>query len=132
VIEAQHAEIEVLRAAQEASAEVIRRLELRLAEVERPGLAAPVRTCGLLRRLPLYFFGEAGKDRASVPPELAVAPDDDELRGLTLRAAGLSERALRAIRDMIENARVLEGPRRRRPDPARHLRITRRERVSSA
>ena len=35
VIEAQHAEIEVLRAAQEASAEVIRRLELRLAEVER-------------------------------------------------------------------------------------------------
>ena len=35
MIEAQHAEIEVLRAAQEASAEVIRRLELRLAEVER-------------------------------------------------------------------------------------------------
>jgi transposase len=35
VIEAQHAEIEVLRAGQEASAEVIRRLELRLAEVER-------------------------------------------------------------------------------------------------
>jgi len=35
VIEAQHAEIEVLRAAQEAGAEVIRRLELRLAEVER-------------------------------------------------------------------------------------------------
>jgi hypothetical protein len=35
VIEAQHAEIEVLRSAQEASEEVIRRLELRLAEVER-------------------------------------------------------------------------------------------------
>lgn len=35
MIEAQHAEIEVLRAAQEASQEVIRRLELRLAEVER-------------------------------------------------------------------------------------------------
>jgi len=35
VIEAQHAEIEVLRAAREASQEVIRRLELRLAEVER-------------------------------------------------------------------------------------------------
>jgi transposase len=35
VIEAQHAEIEVLRSAQEASAEVIRRLELRLAEAER-------------------------------------------------------------------------------------------------
>ena len=35
MIEAQHAEIEVLRSAQEASAEVIRRLELRLAEVER-------------------------------------------------------------------------------------------------
>jgi hypothetical protein len=35
VIEAQHAEIEVLRAAQEAGQDVIRRLELRLAEVER-------------------------------------------------------------------------------------------------
>ena len=35
MIEAQHAEIEVLRSAQEAGAEVIRRLELRLAEVER-------------------------------------------------------------------------------------------------
>ena len=35
MIEAQHAEIEVLRAAQEASQDVIRRLELRLAEVER-------------------------------------------------------------------------------------------------
>jgi transcriptional regulator with XRE-family HTH domain len=58
---------------------------------------------------PLYFFGETETGRESVPPELAVALDDDELRGLTLRAAGLSERALRAIRDMIENARVLEG-----------------------
>ena len=35
MIEAQHAEIEVLRSAQEAGAEVIRRLELRLAEAER-------------------------------------------------------------------------------------------------
>ena len=35
MIEAQHAEIEVLRAAQEASQDVIRRLELRLAEVDR-------------------------------------------------------------------------------------------------
>jgi len=35
VIEAQYAEIEALRSAQEAGAEVIRRLELRLAEVER-------------------------------------------------------------------------------------------------
>jgi transcriptional regulator with XRE-family HTH domain len=58
---------------------------------------------------PLYFFEEADKGRESVPPELAVALSDDELRGLTLRAAGLSERALQAIRAMIENARVLEG-----------------------
>ena len=68
---------------------------------------------------PLYFFEEAETGRESVPPELAVALSDDELRGRTLRAAGLSERAFRAIRDMIENARVLEGPGyRRRPDPA--------------
>jgi transcriptional regulator with XRE-family HTH domain len=58
---------------------------------------------------PLYFFDPVEADRTTVPPELAVALGDDELRVLALRASGLSERALRAIREMIENARVVEG-----------------------
>jgi len=58
---------------------------------------------------PLYLFDEAEADRGAVPPELAAALHDDDLRVMTLRAAGLSERALRAIRDMIESARAVEG-----------------------
>ena len=34
---------------------------------------------------------------------------NDDVRDMALRAAGLSDRALRAIKDMIENARAVEG-----------------------
>jgi hypothetical protein len=34
---------------------------------------------------------------------------DDEIREMALRAAGLSDRSLQAIRDMIESARAVEG-----------------------
>ena len=58
---------------------------------------------------PMYFFDQTEADRGAVPAELAVALQSDELRDIALRAAGLSERALGAIRDMIESARVVEG-----------------------
>lgn len=58
---------------------------------------------------PMYFFAEAEADRGAVPPELVVALKDDDVRDMALRAAGLSERSRRAIRDMIENARAVEG-----------------------
>jgi transcriptional regulator with XRE-family HTH domain len=58
---------------------------------------------------PLYFFEETEADRGAVPPELVAALKDDDVRDMALRAAGLSERSLRAIRDMIESARAVEG-----------------------
>ena len=58
---------------------------------------------------PTYFFDETETDRDVVPPELAAALQDDGVRDMALRAAGLSERSLRAIRDMIESARAVEG-----------------------
>lgn len=58
---------------------------------------------------PMFFFDAAEEERGSVPPELAAALQNDELRDMTLRAAGLSERSLRAIKDMIESARAVEG-----------------------
>ena len=63
----------------------------------------------LLRRLPNYFFKQAEADRDAVPPELAAALKNNDVRDMALRAAGLSDRALRAIRDMVENARTVEG-----------------------
>jgi transcriptional regulator with XRE-family HTH domain len=58
---------------------------------------------------PLYFFNQPDPDGETVPPELAVALQDEDLRAMALRAAGLSGRALRAIREMIESARAVEG-----------------------
>jgi hypothetical protein len=58
---------------------------------------------------PMYFFEQAEADRGAVPPELVVALKDDDVRDMALRATGLSERSLRAIRDMIESARAVEG-----------------------
>ncbi len=58
---------------------------------------------------PMYFFQQAEADRSAVPPELVAALRNDEVRDMALRAVGLSDRALRAIKDMIENARAVEG-----------------------
>lgn len=58
---------------------------------------------------PMYFFAETEADRDAVPPELVTALKDHDVRDMALRAAGLSERSLRAIRDMIESARAVEG-----------------------
>ena len=58
---------------------------------------------------PMYFFQQAEADRDAVPPELIAALRNDEVRDMALRTIGLSDRALRAIKDMIENARAVEG-----------------------
>jgi|SRR5579863_9463227 len=58
---------------------------------------------------PMYFFDDAEAGRDAVPAELIAALKDDSVREMALRAAGLSDRSLKAIRDMIENARAVEG-----------------------
>jgi hypothetical protein len=50
-----------------------------------------------------------------VHAELAAALSDDKVREMALRAAGLSDRSLKAITDMIDSARTVEGL----PDDAR-------------
>lgn len=45
----------------------------------------------------------------AVPAELAAALSDDKVREMDLRAAGLSDRSLKAITDMIDSARTVEG-----------------------
>jgi transcriptional regulator with XRE-family HTH domain len=58
---------------------------------------------------PTYFFQQTDADRNVVPPELIAALRNDEVRDMASRTVGLSDRALRAIKDMIENARAIEG-----------------------
>jgi transcriptional regulator with XRE-family HTH domain len=58
---------------------------------------------------PMYFFDDTEAARDTIPPELVTALKDGEVREMALRAAGLSNRSLQAIRDMIESARAVEG-----------------------
>jgi transcriptional regulator with XRE-family HTH domain len=62
---------------------------------------------------PSYFFADSEVARDAVPAELVAALKDDSVRDLALRAAGLSDRSLRGISEMVESARALEGI----PDP---------------
>ncbi|MFJ4800878.1 transcriptional regulator [Streptomyces murinus] len=67
---------------------------------------------GLFGVEPQYFFPgydveESEKIRASV--DLIAAVDDSEVRGLALRANGLSADSLKMITAVIEGARRLEG-----------------------
>ena len=59
---------------------------------------------------PTYFFPESETERGTVPADVAVALQDDTVRDIALRAAGLSDRSLKAISDMVDSARALEEP----------------------
>ena len=67
----------------------------------------------------MYFFLEEDAARGAVPADAALALKDDAVREIALRAAGLSERSLQVIRDMITSVRSLDasrpGARRRTP-----------------
>jgi hypothetical protein len=56
---------------------------------------------------PMYFFDDAETERGAIPAEVALALQDDDVREIALRAAGLSERSLKAIKDLIDSARAL-------------------------
>jgi transcriptional regulator with XRE-family HTH domain len=58
---------------------------------------------------PVYFLPDTEADQAALPGEVLAALTDDKVRNLTLRAAGLSDRSLQAIADMVDSARAVEG-----------------------
>jgi hypothetical protein len=58
---------------------------------------------------PMYFFDETETERGAIPAEVTAALQDDAVRDLALRAAGLSEHSLKAISDMVDSARSLQA-----------------------
>ena len=56
-----------------------------------------------------YFSDETTTEETSRQLEVLAALRDDGVRSVALRAAGLSESSLAAVRAVIENARRLEG-----------------------
>jgi transcriptional regulator with XRE-family HTH domain len=58
---------------------------------------------------PAYFFPDSEADQDRTQADLTKALRDDSVRDLALRAAGLSDRSLQAISQIIEGARSAEG-----------------------
>jgi transcriptional regulator with XRE-family HTH domain len=58
---------------------------------------------------PSYFFDEEAAERIEAELDLLTALRDASVRSVALRAAGLSQGSLEAIRAIIEQARQLEG-----------------------
>jgi transcriptional regulator with XRE-family HTH domain len=56
-----------------------------------------------------YFSDETTAEETNRQLEVLAALRDDGVRSVALRAAGLSESSLAAVRAVIENARHLEG-----------------------
>jgi transcriptional regulator with XRE-family HTH domain len=59
---------------------------------------------------PVYFLpGDDSTPQPELSPGVLAALTDDKVRDLALRAAGLSDRSLQAIADMVDSARSVEG-----------------------
>lgn len=58
---------------------------------------------------PVYFLTDDSTQEQELPAEVVAALTDDKVRELALRAAGLSDRSLQAIADMVDSARAVEG-----------------------
>ncbi len=58
---------------------------------------------------PAYFFDSAEAERIDAELALLAAMRDSSVRGIALRAVGLSPKSLNAIKEMIERVRELEG-----------------------
>jgi len=58
---------------------------------------------------PVYFLPDDSTQEQELPAEVVAALTDDKVRELALRAAGLSDRSLQAIADMVDSARAVEG-----------------------
>jgi transcriptional regulator with XRE-family HTH domain len=57
---------------------------------------------------PLYFFDNDETNEA-LAAEVRLALQDDAVRNVALRAAGLSDETLKTIQDLVDRARTLEG-----------------------
>jgi transcriptional regulator with XRE-family HTH domain len=81
---------------------------LRTGRRDNPTMKHLIAISRFFRVPPTYFFPE-DTARDTMPAELMAALSDDNVREMTLRAAGLSDRSLKAITDMINSARTVEG-----------------------
>jgi transcriptional regulator with XRE-family HTH domain len=68
-------------------------------------LAALARFFGIS---PADFFDDTDTARGTTTADVTLALQDDQVRDIVLRTAGLSERSLGAVKDLVDSARVVE------------------------
>ena len=88
--------------------------ELKTGRSDNPTLRHIAALAAFFGVSPVYFFDDAGTRPDALPADLHAALARDEVRDVALRAAGLSDASLQAIKGMIDSARALEAPRARR------------------
>jgi len=82
---------------------------LRTGERDNPTMKHLISIARFFGVPPTYFFPDDAMQRDALPAEVTAALSDDKVREVALRAAGLSDRSLNAITDMIDSARAVEG-----------------------
>jgi transcriptional regulator with XRE-family HTH domain len=82
---------------------------LRTGQRDNPTLRHLVALARFFGVPPVYFLPDDNGRDTELPAEVVAALTDDKVRDLALRAAGLSDRSLRAIADMVDSARAVEG-----------------------
>jgi transcriptional regulator with XRE-family HTH domain len=91
--------------------------QLRTGQKDNPTYKVVVGLSRFFAVSPTYFFDEAETGRGEIPAEVALALKNDRVRDVALDMAGLSERSLEAVRQLVANARVLEGQAQAGPRP---------------
>jgi transcriptional regulator with XRE-family HTH domain len=82
---------------------------LRTGQRDNPTLRHLVALARFFGVPPVYFLPDDNARDTELPAEVVATLTDDKVRDLALRAAGLSDRSLRAITDMVDSARAVEG-----------------------
>jgi transcriptional regulator with XRE-family HTH domain len=82
---------------------------LRTGERDNPTMKHLIAIARFFGVPPTYFFPDDTMQQGAVPAELTAALSNDKVREMALRAARLSDRSLKAITEMINSARTVEG-----------------------
>lgn len=82
--------------------------QLRVGDSDNPTYKVIVGLSRFFGVSPMYFFEEADLERGMVPPEVALAVADEDVREIAVDAAGLSKQSLESVKQLIANARALE------------------------
>jgi transcriptional regulator with XRE-family HTH domain len=79
--------------------------QLRTGRRDNPTYKVILGLAGFFGVSPTFFFEDRAVERGELPPEVTAALQDDAVRDIAVRSAGLSERSLELIAETVSLAR---------------------------